>query len=157
MIEDPARFSWSRLGLPVSCGDSLAVDALLRNYHGALVDLLKYGLLICTGAIASQRDALKRVGQLGPWVFWRMVARGRGGTKEAKPIKTLTKAWKSACVAAGCPGRIPPDLRRTAVRNMVRRGVPERVSMQLAGHKTRSVLASGGTHAPLRVLGDSQD
>jgi Phage integrase family len=79
-------------------------------------------------------------GHLAPWVFFRMVETGRGGEKSPKPIRAFTKAWKVVCIAAGCPGRIPHDLRRTAVRNMVRRGVPERVAMQLAGHKTRSVF-----------------
>ena len=75
-----------------------------------------------------------------PWVFFRMVATGRRGPKSPKPITRFTKAWKAACVAAGCPGRIPHDFRRTAIRNMVRRGVPERVAMKLTGHKTRSVF-----------------
>jgi integrase len=69
-----------------------------------------------------------------------MVAEKRGGAKHPKQIRAFTKAWKNACIAAGCPVRIPHDLRKTAVRNMVRRGVAERVAMKLTGHNTRSVF-----------------
>ena len=67
---------------------------------------------------------------LCPWVFHR----------QGKPVKDFRNVWQLATREAGCPERIPHDFRRTAVRNLVRAGVPENVAMMLTGHKTRSVF-----------------
>lgn len=59
--------------------------------------------------------------------------------RNGKRIASLRKAWNAACEAAGCPGRLLHDCRRTTVRNLERAGVSRSVAMKLTGHKTESV------------------
>lgn len=60
--------------------------------------------------------------------------------KKGAGIGTFYKRWNRACRLAGVAGKIPHDLRRTAVRNFLRAGVPEKVAMSISGHRTRAVF-----------------
>ena len=82
-------------------------------------------------------DALQRkTGRIIPHVFHR---RGR-------PIKCIRGSWALACEAAGCPGRRPHDLRRTAVRNLERAGVSRTAAMRMVATRPRACI--GGTRSP---------
>ena len=79
----------------------------------------------------ARHEALARDGIITPLVFCR---------RKGQQIKSFWKRWKTATESAGCPGRVPHDFRRTAVRNLNRAGVPESVAMKITGHLTRSVF-----------------
>jgi integrase len=54
--------------------------------------------------------------------------------------RNLREEWTKATVAAEMPGLLVHDLRRSAIRNLIAAGVPEKVAMSISGHKTRAVF-----------------
>ena len=95
--------------------------------------VLPFSDLVELRSVLEEQERLTKVvtrqGLICRWVFHR----------EGRAIRNFRGAWKTAVTAAGCPGRIPHDLRRTAVRNFERAGVPRSIAMQITGHKTESV------------------
>jgi integrase len=85
-------------------------------------------------------DAIQRERQrIIPWVWvW----------PDGRQVRDLRGSWKTACLAAGVPGKIPHDFRRTAVRNLERAGVPRSVAMKMVGHKTEGIYRRYAIVAP---------
>jgi integrase len=54
-------------------------------------------------------------------------------------VRDIRGSWRIACIAADVPELNFHDLRRTAVRNMGRAGVPQVIRMKTSGHKTNSM------------------
>ena len=111
-----------------------------KNDDGRLVYLtpeLKTLLSTQSERVKALERKLKRI---IPWLFPHLpgahISRRLVGTQR----KDFRKAWATACKQAGVAGAIRHDFRRTAVRNMVNGGVPERVAMKITGHRTRSVF-----------------
>lgn len=91
--------------------------------------------------LAMQLAVRERYWPDTPWVFFRHSTGGR--------IISFRDTWKAACREAGLwegdeetgkPTKLFHDLRRSAVRDMVRAGTPEAVAMRVSGHRTRAMF-----------------
>lgn len=70
------------------------------------------------------------LGRVIPWVFHY---------PNGNRISKAQKAWEAARAKAGYPNRLVHDLRRTAVRNLERAGVPRVAAMKMVGHRTEAM------------------
>src|SRR5215469_7806190 len=60
--------------------------------------------------------------------------------ENGEPVRDLRGTWSALTEGAKLPGLLIHDFRRSAVRNMIRRGVPQKTARQISGHKTDSVF-----------------
>jgi integrase len=59
---------------------------------------------------------------------------------DGRRLKYFQRAWKTACKRIARPELLFHDMRRSAARNLVNAGVPERICMDITGHKTRAMF-----------------
>jgi integrase len=97
-----------------------------KNGEGRSLPIVPGDMADLLTAAKAERDATCPD---SPWVF----------NRQGEPIKDFRRTWEKACESAGVPDLNFHDLRRTAVRNMRRAGVPQVVRMKISGHKTDSM------------------
>lgn len=64
-------------------------------------------------------------------------------TRNQKNSRVLDfrRSWAAICIKAGVPDLLFHDLRRTAIRNMLRSGTDQQTAMKITGHRTASIFA----------------
>ncbi len=108
---------------------------MTKNDDGRVVYLTPELTKLLTAQVARVKALMQKTNSIIPDLFPHLTGRFRG-----KPTKDFVRRWRTACTNAGCPGMLRHDFRRTAVRDMVNRGTPERVAMAVTGHKTRAIF-----------------
>jgi integrase len=106
-----------------------------KNDDGRVVYLTPELKALIGTQLERVRSLVQETGQIIPYLFPHLRGPHRG-----ERLQDFKKAWKTACVKAGCPGMLRHDFRRTAVRNMVNLGVPERVAIKRSGHSSQTVF-----------------
>ena len=56
-------------------------------------------------------------------------------------VRDFRRTWDLLTEATGGPGLLFHDFQRSAVRNMIRRGIPQKTARAISGHKTDAVFS----------------
>lgn len=138
--------SLERRQLDLEAGTLRLDPGTTKNDEGRVVYLPPELKAALAAQVARVEALQRRLGRIIPWLFphLRGAKKANVGRRRVPVLGErrgdFRKAWLAACRKAQVPGRLRHDFRRTAVRNMVNAGVPERVAMQVTGHRTRSVF-----------------
>jgi integrase len=130
----------------------------LLNMRVGQVDLLNRIIILDPGTTKNGEGRMVKMTE-EVYQLLRECSRGKEADDylftrtNGKPVLDFRGAWYALCEKSGLgkllksddgkeswSGLIFHDLRRSSIRNMVRRGVPERVAMMISGHKTRAVF-----------------
>jgi integrase len=138
------RFGWrvqeilglERRQVDLEAGTLRLDPGTTKNDEGRLVYLTPELGRLLGEQLERVRAVERQTGRIIPFLFPYLSGRRRAGQRR----RDFRKAWAKACEKAKVPGRLRHDLRRTAVRNLVNAGVPEKVAMTITGHRTRSVF-----------------
>jgi integrase len=129
----PMEWSWvDRAACTITLPAACSKNKRPRVYaYGELPELV--------AAIAACWREHERIEKTHQKVTARVFVRWTGKKRTGKPVKSWRKAWRIACTAANQEGQIPHNFRRTASRNLRRRGVQAGERMALIGHLTDSM------------------
>ena len=125
-----ARLTWDMLDRSGSPWVLRIPAAITKNRTGRTL-----GLEGEVRAIIERRLRVRRFDS--PLIFHRVLQ----GQARDSPSRTSGTSGGMPSRPAGLPsGRLFHDLRRSAVRTLIRAGVDETTAMKVSGHKTRSML-----------------
>src|SRR5271165_557305 len=109
-------------------------DRSLHLYQGTTKNSQPRKVVLDAASLEEIKEATKGKGP-DDYVFaWTT------GNKKGKRIRDFRECWNMACKAAKLPELLFHDLRRSAVRRMVRRGVPPLVARRISGHLTDAIF-----------------
>jgi site-specific recombinase XerD len=106
-----------------------------KNGDGRTVYLTPELRALLVAQAERVKQLSRRLNQVVPYVFPHLT-----GPHVGDRLRNFRKAWATGCKRVGLVGMLRHDMRRSAVRNLVNAGVPERVAMTITGHKTRAVF-----------------
>jgi integrase len=123
-----------RRHLDLDAGTLRLDPGMAKNDDGRVVYLTPELRTLLAAQLERVEDLQKKLKRIIPWLFPRL-----RGVHTGERWRDFRGTWLRACTSAGVPGRIPHDLRRTAVRNLERASVSRSVAMKLTGHRTENV------------------
>lgn len=121
------QLTWEMVDL--GAGTLTVAPAVAKTRRGRVLALV--GPLL---EVVRRRKARRR---LGCDLVFHRVSKGRPGS----PVRDIRQSFRLALKAAKLPLTVRPyDLRRSALRNLIRSGTHETVAMAISGHRTRSTF-----------------